>query len=64
MLGWIVRILLFFAGLITSFFVARDALNYDIVQMVVALLLFTVIIAIVAFWPMLKKWFSHIMKNH
>lgn len=55
MLGWIVRVLLVLAGLIASIFVTRDALNFDIVQMIVAVLLFTTIIAIAAFWPIASR---------
>lgn len=56
MLGWLVRILLVVAGFIASWFVARDALNFDIVQMVVAIFLFTIIVAIAAFWDVLVNW--------
>ncbi|HHF7349791.1 TPA: hypothetical protein ACPSKE_003006 [Legionella feeleii] len=59
MLGWLVRILLVVAGFITSWFVARDALNFDIVQMVVAIFLFTIVVAIAAFWDLLVSWFRH-----
>jgi len=58
MLGWIVRALLVFAGSITSWFVARDALNFDVIQMVVAVILFTIFVAIAAFWPLIKDWFQ------
>ena len=65
MVGWVVRVLLIIAGLITSFFVARDALNFEIIQMVVALMLFTLFIVIITFWPRLKTAFERIMKrNH
>ncbi|MCC5015396.1 MULTISPECIES: hypothetical protein [unclassified Legionella] len=63
MLGWLVRILLVVAGFIASWFVARDALNFDIVQMVVAIFLFTIIVAIAAFWDLLAKWFRHTDKR-
>jgi hypothetical protein len=35
MLGWIVRMFLVVAGSITSWFVARDALNFNIIQMII-----------------------------
>lgn len=57
MVGWIVQILLIIAGVITSFFIARDALNFEIIQMVVAVLLFTIIVFIIAFWSNIKKFF-------
>ena len=62
MLGWIVRVLLVLAGFITSWFVARDALNFGIMQMVVAVILFTLIVAVAAFWPILKIWFKCLVK--
>ncbi|EHL30061.1 hypothetical protein [Legionella drancourtii] len=58
MLGWIVRLLLVMSGSIASWFVARDALNFAVVQMVIAVLLFTLVIAIAAFWSTLKNWFK------
>lgn len=63
MLGWIVRILLVVAGFITSWFVAHDALNFAFIQMVVAVLLFTLVVAVIAFWPMLKDWFKRTTKK-
>jgi hypothetical protein len=58
MLDWIVRLLLVVSGSIASWFVARDALNFAIFQMVIAVLLFTSIIIIAAFWSALKNWFK------
>ena len=58
MLGWIYRILIVLAGLLTSWFVARDALNFEVIQMLVAVILFTIVVAIIAFWPILKDWFK------
>lgn len=55
---WIIRGLLVIAGSITSWFVSRDALNFAIIQMVMAVLLFTLVIIIAAFWPAIKKWFK------
>lgn len=61
---WIVRGLLVISGSIASWFVASDALNFAVVQMVIAVLLFTALVAIAAFWPSLKSWFKRIRKNH
>lgn len=63
MIGWIVRLLLVLAGFITSLFVARDALNFNAIQMVVAVLLFTATVAIIAFWPFLKNLFNYLSKK-
>ena len=54
MVSWIVRGLLVVAGAITSWFVASDAPNFGVIQMVVALLLLTLTVAVVAFWP--SRW--------
>lgn len=64
MLGWIVRILFVIAGFVTSLFVARDELNFPVIQTVVAVILFTFIIAIIAFWPMFLKWIKENMKKN
>lgn len=51
MFGWIVRGVLIVAGSITSWFVAKDAPNFEIVQMAVALLLIALVVFVLAFWP-------------
>jgi uncharacterized membrane protein YbhN (UPF0104 family) len=56
MLGWIVRGLLLAAGTITSLFVAREAHQYEIMQMVVAIFLFVLGVAAAAFWPLFTAW--------
>ena len=63
MLGLIVRIFLVLGGFVASFFVTRDALNFDIVQMVIGILLFTFAVAMFSFWPYLKKCIIRILKK-
>lgn len=63
MLQWLLRLLLVISGSIASWFVARDALNFPIVQMVIAVVLFTLLIGIIAFWPELKNWLQRIRKK-
>ena len=46
------------AAIIAGWFVARDAVNFNIIQMVVALFLITAIVAIAAFWETLSDWFK------
>lgn len=58
MIEWIVRILFVLAGFIASLFVTRDALNFPVVQMIIAIILFTLLVAIIAFWPVIKNWFK------
>lgn len=51
MIGWAVRGLLVVSGTITGWFVSKDALNFDIIQMAVALVLIALIVFVLAFWP-------------
>lgn len=48
MLGWIVRILFVIAAPITALFVARDALNFGLIQTFVAMLLVTALVGLIA----------------
>ena len=56
MLSWLVRLILIVSGILAEFFVARDAINFSIIQGVMALLLFGLIVFALAFWP--ARW-SH-----
>jgi hypothetical protein len=49
MLAWLVRLILIPAGVIAGWFVAKDAPNFGVVQMVVALVLMVFIVAVLAF---------------
>lgn len=62
MLGWIVRGLMIAAGVITGFFVAKDAPLYGVVQTMMALGLMTAIVAAAAFWP--DKWMPGFNRRH
>ena len=48
MLGWVVRILFAMAAPITALFVARDALNFGMIQTIVTMLLVTGLVGLVA----------------
>lgn len=56
MIGWIARIVMSLAAVVAGWFVARDAANFSIVQAAVAVLLLTIFVAVVAFWPHLTDW--------
>lgn len=58
MLSWIARILMVLAGIVASWFVVRDAANFSIIQMTIALLLLTLCAALAAFWSSLWAWFK------
>jgi hypothetical protein len=49
MLSWIVRIL-FMAAPITALLVSRDALNFGLVQTMVAIILLVAFVAVAAVW--------------
>lgn len=50
-----VRILLALAAPITALFVARDSLNFGIIQTMVATVIATIIVIVFAFWPYMRK---------
>jgi hypothetical protein len=56
MLNLIIRPIMILAAIIASYFVARDAVNFSIVQMAVALLLLAGLIALAVFWELLADW--------
>ncbi len=51
----IFRILFVLAGAITALFVARDALNFTIIQTFVAVLLVTAIVGVGSLWSLRRK---------
>ena len=51
MLSWIARAALIVAGLITSWFVSQDAVNFTVIQMTITVLLIMAVVLIAAFWP-------------
>jgi formate hydrogenlyase subunit 3/multisubunit Na+/H+ antiporter MnhD subunit len=59
-LGWIARGLLIVAGFVASWFVAKDAPQFGLVQMAVGLLLLILVVSVLAFWP--ERW-THILSR-
>lgn len=51
MLSWIVRVFFALAAPITALVVSRDALNFDLIQTMVAIILIVASVALVALWP-------------
>ena len=51
----ILRLLMFLAAPIAALFVARDSLNFDIVQTMIVMLLIIAILCVVAIWPHRNK---------
>jgi uncharacterized membrane protein YoaK (UPF0700 family) len=56
MIEWLTRLLLFLGGAIAGLFIDQDALKFDIVAMVIAVLLFTILVLIIAFWSTFRTW--------
>ncbi|MBN8910843.1 MAG: hypothetical protein J0H65_02060 [Rhizobiales bacterium] len=50
MLSWLLRPLLLLAAIIAGWFVAEEAPNFGVVQMVVAVFLIAALVALAAFW--------------
>ena len=51
MFGWAARILMVAAGTVTAWFTAKDAPIFGVVQVMVAISLITLVVAVLAFWP-------------
>jgi len=54
MLSWIARGLLLIAGLVTGWWVAKDAVNFSAIQMTVAILIFVMVLLALALSP--RRW--------
>jgi hypothetical protein len=50
-MGWIAQLFLVLAAPITALLVTRDAINFSVVQMIVAVILFASLVGVLAFWP-------------
>jgi len=59
-LGWVVRGLLIVAGFVASWFVAKDAPQFGLMQMAVSLLLLVLVLWVLAFWP--ERW-THMLNR-
>lgn len=56
MLNWLIRPIMFVAAIIAGWFVAEDAANFGVVQLVISVLLVTLLVAIAAFWETVADW--------
>jgi hypothetical protein len=56
-MAWIVRLLLMLAAPITALFVARDALNFGVLQTLVAVLLVVGLVIVAALWSLRREKF-------
>ena len=53
-MSWIVRGVLILAGLVTGWLMAKDEPLFSIVQMTIAVLLCTLVVLVLGFWP--ERW--------
>jgi hypothetical protein len=60
----ILRIVFVIAGLMTALFVARDALNFELVQTWMAILLVVVFLGIGSLWAFRKKTPDSVTNRH
>jgi uncharacterized membrane protein YoaK (UPF0700 family) len=60
MLSWIFRGFLIVVGFVASWFVAKDAPQFGVMKMAVALILLVLVVAVLAFWP--ERW-THILNR-
>lgn len=59
----IVRALMAVAGVITAWFVSRDAIGFAVYESVVAIILFTLAVALLAFWPQIRPFLGGARKS-
>ena len=52
-----VRFIIFLGGIVASFFISKEAVEYPYIQMIFALLCLTVIFGVLVFSPEIKKFF-------
>jgi hypothetical protein len=60
MFSLILRAFLIVVAFVASWFVAKDAPQFGVMQMAVALILVIALVAVLAFWP--ERW-SHILNR-
>ncbi|MCS4306520.1 hypothetical protein M2404_000843 [Rheinheimera pacifica] len=58
MLSWLARFFLIAGGGVASWFVSREANNFEVIQMVIAIFLFVLVAAVAAFWPQIRRCFN------
>jgi hypothetical protein len=58
--SWIVRGLLVISGVVTGWFVSKDAPNFSFIQGMVSLVVIAVIVLVLAYWP--ARW-THLLNR-
>jgi hypothetical protein len=60
MIGWFARGLLIVAGFVASWFVTKDAPQFGLMQVAVAIILLVLVVWVLAFWP--ERW-THVLRR-
>jgi Tfp pilus assembly protein PilV len=55
MAAWIVRLLLLLAAPIAALFVSRDALNFGVIETLIAIVLIALVVLAAALWTLRRK---------
>lgn len=63
MMGWFVRLSLALASFVTAAFVARDAPNFGVVNVFVAITLLVLGLAVLAVWSPVVLWAKGAWRN-
>ncbi len=63
-MAWVVRLLLIAASFVTSWFVAKDAPNFGVIQGMVLLVLIALAVFVIALWPSAWSRVLNRQKDH
>ncbi|MCC7250766.1 hypothetical protein [Hyphomicrobium sp.] len=57
-ISWLLTPIMIAAAIVAGWFVAEDAANFGVVQMAIAVLLITALVAVATFWRQILAWFK------
>ncbi len=55
-ISWLLQPIMLAAAFVAAWFVAEDSANFGVVQMAVAVLLITTLVALATFWRSILSW--------
>ena len=58
MFSWLVRLILIVSGAVAEWFIARDAPQFQLVELSVSVFLVTFVVFVLAFWP--ARWSQYL----
>lgn len=61
-ISWLLQPVMATAAFIAAWFVAEDSANFGVVQMAVAVLLITSVVAVATFWRQIVTWIAALGK--